>query len=600
MSIDILYELRGEVRRIFIAGCGLAAGDIRLGSLLPRLEKLGESSPVFQRIGQSVQKLLQAEPAQAANALMELGALLQSVLYTQGKTDTKEELMPLAGTSFMPHTSVPYRKLQPVLAALTQKGQGRLEQLQQADGQGLFADFRVLPAAVGALSDSYSEIPELLQRKVLPKYGMQALHELRKQLDLQGGKGDARRLELIHDLLEESAQDLLVQAATEGSTDVRSTAIMLLGRYESQEEFLLEQADDKKKDIRAAAYTALSALATDKALDRLKQALFGKDRDIAVIPVRECRSDELAKTVIDEADQLLRRLSACAANEAEKLSAQLQAYLHSLTGKRHPGVLELLKSLFSSQQAVRHMTEPVQETAADLLLDLRLPEADAFAVTLDEPYKRRFIGTSFQAAARVMSASELYERYAPMLQDGRQAGAKELRRTLNVLSPDDLTELLGGREPGAEWDPRWARLFAKLDEQELVCLTASGPDSEIEAYLIGKCRNKARFSHYNTVQSLIALFRIGSKEAPELLMSLLEDGGQRHLYYLDETRAALLTLLPKSYEPRLRAFAETLTYESVKEQVQRAADVVAGKDEAAEQAEEKGTGIREWIKSKMR
>jgi HEAT repeat protein len=603
MSIDLLFELQHEVRRLFIAGSGMAAGDLRLQKMLPQLQKLGESAPVFNRMAQAVSQVLDTDTSGSASRLLELGMLLNSVLYTQGKTETKEDLVPMEGTGANLATSIPYRKLHPLIEALTQKGQGRMEQIRQGYDDGLFHDFRVIPAAVSALDDSYVEIPDFLHRKVMPRLGMEALPALQQQFRLDGGKGDARRLELIHDLLPAFALDLLLQAAKQGSTEVRSTAIELLGDYPDQEDFILEQADDKKKEVRRAALFALSRLGTEQAIARLYKALGSKDQDLAIEPIQLCKANDLTLSVIGHAESVLERNFQ--RTKVEDSAQQLLADIRSLQGKRVPEVVDFLEKLLSTTSFIVPETEVVQEAAADLLLQLDLPEADRFAVTLHEAYNRKFIAYSFRAAIKILPPEDVYERFCHDLKDKKQPAAKDLLRELYEVTP---TLLYQADEPNevasanfVTWDPRWVHLFVKLDEEELVCRFAQDPDPKVTAYLVKKCEELPNFNRSKTANMLLILFSQNYPDAPRLLMDILEKGGAKQFYYLDRVQLTLLSLLPRSYAERLRLFAEGLSYQGMKNQLLEIAESVAAKPEQSELSdnEEKGQGLWGWIKSKM-
>ncbi|OAS17800.1 HEAT repeat domain-containing protein [Paenibacillus oryzisoli] len=602
MSIDLLFELQHEVRRLFIAGSGMAAGDLRLQKMLPNLQKLGESAPVFNRVAQGVSQVLEAESNSSASRLLELGTLLHSVLYTQGKTETKEELVTVEGTGAKLPTAIPYRKLHPLIDALTQKGQGRMEQLRQGYEDGLFHDFRVLPAAVSGLDDSYAEIPDYLQRTVLPSLGMEALPALRQQLKLDGGKGDARRLELIHDLLKQSAEDLLLQAATQGSTEVRSTAIELLGNYPEHEDFILEQADDKKKEIRRAALHALSRLGTEQAIARLYKALGSKDQELAIEPIQLCKANDLTLAVIGHAESTLERI--IQRTHVEDAAKQLLVDIRSLEGKRVPEVVHFLEKLLSTPDVIVPETEVVLEAAAELLLQVDLPEADRFAVTLHELYNRKFIAYSFRAAVKILPPEDVYERFCHDLKDKKQTAAKDLLRVLRTMFPTLEHQMYyATAEYEAEhqkWDPRWVHLFVKLDETELVCRLAHDKHAQIAAYLVEACRKKPDFFNHTTNHCLIALFRMPYKEAPELLMEILEKG-KKQMYYFNHAQQVLLKLLPRSYAERLQLFAQSVSNEYMRNQLQDIVETIAAKPEQTEPLddEEKGQGLWGWIRSKM-
>ncbi|OPH51854.1 hypothetical protein BC351_34120 [Paenibacillus ferrarius] len=619
MSIDILFELQYEVRRLFIAGSGMAAGDLRMQKILPHLHKLGESAPVFKRMAHAVSQVLEAETSNSAEKLLELGTLLNSVLYTQGKTETKEELAPLeAAEAESAHpTSLPYRKIYPLIEALTKKGQGRMEQLRLGHEERLFLDLRVIPAAVSALDDSYAEIPDYLHREVLPVVGTAALPALKQQFRMDGGKGDARRLQLLHTLRPASDLELLLQAAAEGSTEVRSMAIELLSDYPEQEDFILEQADDKKKEIRRAALFALSRLGTEEAIARLYKALNSKDQDIAIEPIQLCKANELTLNILEHAKTMLDNIKR--RSNVSDSTQLLLADIRSLHVKRVPEVVSFLELLLSTPDFIVPETEALQEAAADLLLQLDLPEADRFILTLHEAYNRKFIAYSFRAALKILPPEDVYERFCHDLKDKKSAVAKDLLRVLYEVTPSLYTQLQTQLLPQvhesepisssdfSSWDPRWVHLFVKLDEEELVCRFARESDPKVTAYIVKKCEERPSFNVTKTTNLLLILFRQNDPDASKLLMDILEKGGNKQFYYLDRIQLTLLSLLPRPYAERLRQFAEGLSYQGMKSQLLDIAETIAAKPESERETEqrdssnygEKGQGLWGWIRSKM-
>lgn len=574
MSINILFELQHELRRLYIAGSGMAAGDLRLGKIVPLLEKLGESAPVFNRLAQGVNELLASERAEAASKLLELGTLLHSVLYTQGKTEGTGEISPLVGTEIKADTSVPYRKIAPLIEALTQKGQGRLEQIHQAYNEGLFLDFRVISAAVTALDDSYAEIPEFLYHKVISQYGADALPMLKQQFQLQGGKGHARRLQLIHSIEGVAAIDLFLQAATAGSVDVRAAAIELLGEYPEQEQFLLEQAGEKKKELRRAAMTALSKLGSDKAQDCLFEALTSKDHELAVEPIRLCGSEELIHRVIRHTEDVLDGV--LAGKENDEPEQRLISYMGSMEESSSNELFLLLQKILSVPAAKTAELDRLQEVAVQMLLNLGHPEAYAFTAGLQQAYNRRFIAYSFRAAVYSLPPEEVYERYAPELINKRTSAAKELLRTMGMITVD-ITDQMSGNSVKETWDPRWVHLLIKLDEKELVTRFAFHSDSTVISYLTKQCAAHPKFQDYVTVDMLLTLFNLRDDHVSEMVMDILERDKTSHLYYLNRSQIALLSQLSPVYADRLRQFAETIRYESVKQQVLDIVDIVVAK-----------------------
>ncbi|BBH19989.1 hypothetical protein Back11_13340 [Paenibacillus baekrokdamisoli] len=606
MSIAILFDLQLEVRRLFIAGSRMAEGDLRLKKILPQLQKLGESAAVFKRVAQAFIDVVEPTDKSegAAAKLLDLSTLLNSILYTQGTTEVQGDSEEVVGTTIALSTKIPYRKLSPVIEALTSKGQGRMERINQAYEEHLLKDFRVLPAVVAALDDSYAEIADFVSQKVIPEYGEDALPVLLKQYDLNGGRAHGRRLTLVHELLRESGMELYLQAAREGSVEVRMSAIELLGNYPAQESLILEQADDKKKEIRNAAYVGLAKLGTDKAVDRLYRALTtGRDRDNAVAAIQQCEAASLTHKVIDNAEVALEQI--VSATEKEEPIKQLLADLECLDEKQQPEVLDFLKKLLSTPGVMIPAAENIQEKAAQLLLWMKLPEAYEFAVGLQEVFNGRFIGYSFQAAYTTLTADEVYERFSKELREPKKKMVKDLLiAAIHQVAPSSYQQLALVRDPVSsdeeyihKLDPRWVHLFAEIDQEELVWSLAEKPDKKITAYLVRKFQVKPKFRTHRSNAILLVLFRSGYKEAPELLMTMLEKDTANNIYYLDELQRTLLYLLPRSYADRLRVFADGFNYLSVKQQTLEIAEQLAEKPE--ELVTEKGTGLWGWIKNKM-
>ncbi|MGX4584281.1 HEAT repeat domain-containing protein [Paenibacillus chitinolyticus] len=597
MSIDLLFDLNREVRRLFIAGSGMAAGDFNLKKILPQLHKFGESAAVFKRIAQAVEEVLESNREDGAVKLLDLGTLLTSVLYTQGKTEPQTERHAIAGTQIQIGTNIPYRKLQPLIEALNTKGSGRWEVIHQAHEEGLFNDFRVMFSAVDALDDGYSEIADFIHNQVLLAYGPEILPVLHQQFRQQGGKGDARRLEHIYRLQQEEGLDLYLAAAGEGSVEVRAAAIKILGHFADQESFILEQADDKKKEIREAAYHALSTLGTEQALDRLFAVLKSKDREMAVEPIRRSSSFRLANQVIAHADAAFERILVSLAqkktkvteNEAdkekkkeknkelEKAVEELHVDLQSLDGFESEEVYTLLTKLLSTPGFVSQHTYWLQNMAVNMLQNMQYSEALPFVLDLQDKHKKAFICNSLWAAFKLLSPADVYERFAPEFEERSRKTVKELLDYIPRIIPNMLRQLNADLEEEQQWtqnwDARWIDLFMKMNQDDLVCRlvygTATRPSSTVITYLIHKCKNQLDLSNDNTAQMLITLLKLGHEEAPDLVMEALENGGIKRYYYLYSNSLLfhLFHMLPYTYADQLEHFAQSPKGERFKEQL---------------------------------
>ncbi|RJE86985.1 HEAT repeat domain-containing protein [Paenibacillus sp. 1011MAR3C5] len=486
MSVDLLLNLQQEVRRLFVAGSALAEGDLRISKLVPALRRIGESAPVFNRLADAADGLLSAPRADSPAKLLELSTLLSAILHTQGKSDVQGIPQPVESEGLQLATDLTYRRLYPLLTALTTKGQGRLEQLRQSYEDRSFLDLRALSAVCGALDDVYAEIPEFVQQKLIPEFGLAAVPVLLAGLDLQGGKGDARRLKLLFQLQGESVLKLVKEAGNSGAFELKVAAIELLGGYPDQEEFLLEQSAEKRREIRQAAFYALAHLGSPRAIERLLEAAKSKGGELVIDPIKSCDELELHKRIIIDAEQELSRCLELEGKERVTAIGQLHTYIRCLEGRGQELATEaypLVKRLLHTEAFIQADTEAVQETAADLLLELNSEAADAFGIELHTRYKRKFIGYSFRAAYRRLSPADLYDRYAQDLK-GRSASAKSLQSTIQsmideqVYQQEDRIYVV----PSDAWDSRWVHVFVEQDMTELVCAFALQADRDITSY----------------------------------------------------------------------------------------------------------------------
>ena len=621
MSVELLQDLQGEVRRLFIAGSALAQGDLRIAKLQPQLKKLGESAPVFNRIAEASDAVLNAPREDSAVKLLELATLLSAVLHTQGKTETAGELQPISSESIELPTDMPYRRLKPLLELLTTKGQGRLEQLRQAVQDGVHLDLRALPIMCSALDETFPEIAELIAETIRTGYGESALPILRQQINLQGGKGDARRLLLIEQLAGSEAEPLVLEAAANGSVDLKIAAISTLGKYAQHEPLLLEMSREKRKEVRQAAFASLASLGTEAAFNRLFEALTSsKDRELAIEPTRSTNSTALLERIIKQAE--LSFETYMRSDEGKERGAaieQLNAELLCLHGtgtvvstrhsywhrriNRSPAsealsdaVFTLIQRLLTTRDFIVPETEAVVENAAELLLNMNTEQGNRLLLELPQEKSILFIGFRFRAAYRLLPPAELFQAFAPILDEPASNAARELIHVIEQMVSEQthLSELDTSTTAQAEgWDSRWIHAFVKADAVLLVTLFAHKSDRVVTEYLLSKLGKNASLHHHLDQRILFALYRIGCKETPELVLGLLE---RRYYYYSDDNIQQLIALMPRSYIPRLRELA-------AKPNVARPEELIAIADamEAApaEIIEESGPSLWRWIRSKL-
>src|SRR5262245_23705860 len=333
MSIPVLVQVYDEMRRLAIAGSAVAPGDFRLKKLVAPLEKSGEKAPVFVKVAQAVQAVVDSNDKSASTALLELTTLVNAILYTQGATGLAGELKAVETSDLGQTTQAGARTLKPLLEALSSTGSGRMELVRDAFDRGTFKDLRLIKPALGAIDDPYTEIREFICEKVLPLYGKAILPELRAKLDIKGRGGHLNRLQLMHRLDPEGSRDVIQQALNDGSKEMRVVAVECLGTNDDDLVYLLEQTRSKAKEVGAAALGALLRAGSKSAevVVALKKAIAGADLQLIVSRVKECRLPEIRNYALEQAEQQLaevlklkdKKLQGPAVNRLQQLVSSL-------------------------------------------------------------------------------------------------------------------------------------------------------------------------------------------------------------------------------------------------------------------------------------
>lgn len=260
MNLQPLYDVKGRLEYAAIAGTGLLSEDFRLKRAAENLKPLAAASPVFGKIDAGLAKLLSAPAEARSGLLLDTLALVDAVAYTQAKTGIDGELTPLP-TGGGRYYRLSYGQLLPLLTALTSAGGGRMEIVQSRweSCPAYFEDYRVLPAVVAGLGDSYGELAEL-NAKILKRVGMSALPLLKKGFDPAGNKAMARRVEVVAAIAGAGENDFYLSQLPKAKKDIRSALILALGLCEENGELLIELCRTEKGASQKAAHWALAKL----------------------------------------------------------------------------------------------------------------------------------------------------------------------------------------------------------------------------------------------------------------------------------------------------------------------------------------------------
>lgn len=586
MSIPVLIQVYEETRRLAIAGSAVAPGDFRLKKLVAPLEKSGEKAPVFGKVAQAVQAVVDSNDKTASTALLELTTLVNAILYTQGQTGVAGDLKPLETTDLgAQSTQAGARLLKPLLEALSSTGSGRMEIVRDAFERGAFGDLRLVQPALGAIDDPYPEIADLIVEKVLPLYGKAILPKLRATLDIKGRGGHLHRLQLLHRLDPQGCRDLIELALNEGSKEMKVAAVECLGTADADLVYLLDQARSKAKDVRAAALRALlSAGRNDvEVVTTLKKAIDGPDLEQIIPRVRECSLAEIKSYVLQQAEQQLAELLK---SKDKKLAGdgvtRLQQLVSCLSERTDPEAEAFLLHCFESAAALAAIkSEPsgtdLNEFVAHVLSQ-GTPKMQKRLVSVHKTLSGSTLSSAIFAARATMARADFYTEFSPMLK-----GVSEKLTRKNSAEQDRGMALLGVLNSRDHQRPYFNRHWISASRQErqrrtlpLQSLDARWLDAAVDAGAVALVCALARPGHeavnrflseqlalpkkpHESLEVLRTMVRIKHPDATDAIISALKkQATDTHFHYLSYWYGPMIADLPRSALPKLEALLPTL------------------------------------------
>ena len=526
-----LYELQQELNRLFIAGSKFAKNDPRLQKHIPILKKLGEKAPVFNKLAQDVEELLQLDAQQSAEKLLSLSTLLYSVLYTQGTT-TEEgaavaDQVPNVALADV-NTQYSYLQLKPVLQALTQSNSGRLETVKDAYARGIFKDSRTFGYLSFALADKYSELADYIMEVVIPASGKAMLPFLVADFKLEDKVENVRRLRLLYKLGYAEVDGLIDKIFAESLPNLQAEAIAILSdkKDEKTEDFIITLTGDKNKTVRGAAYKALAKIGTQRSVDKLYE-LYSNNKQkgngellaeaIASVPLathyqpflQKVRERFEALLSMDEADE--KALTAA----FERLPTEWEI----LKNKDYPETYVLLGDILSNKRfdAMAKKRSASHYNIAPCLNEILNTLDDNKVLDFYEQYATDVFGNTWTSQLAVnylyrvldskerFSKEKLYEVFAPQFNKAINARdmIEALAGTAYSYSYSSYTVKYTDRELLAKekLDPRWADLLCNylagsrvdnsFNTDALMVLDRIEEDSERVNYLITKALTKS-------------------------------------------------------------------------------------------------------------
>ncbi|MEZ6135926.1 MAG: HEAT repeat domain-containing protein [Pirellulaceae bacterium] len=581
MSIAVIAQVYDEVRRLAIAGSVVAPGDFRLKKLVAPLEQAGQKAPVFVKVAEAVTKLVESSEKTSSEALLDLSTLVGAILYTQGETGVDGKLHPVKTTNLgMQKTQASARLLKPLLEALTTTGSGRLEIIRDAYERGSFRDLRLISPALAALDDSYSEISELVAKKILPLYGQAIVPELIDKFQVKGRGGHVRRLQLLHRLDPNAARPLVKLALEEGSKEVRVAAIECLGQQAEDLPFLLEQAKSRTKDVRAAALRGLTASSAKDAVEVLCKAIEGSDLSIAAEPLRTCENPTVRQLLCAATTAKIDELLSGSLKDNKKLGQAIERsrlLLECFRGRTDKDSEKLIQSAFAKCAALAGLkAQPSGTDLVETLVSLMVVGSPGMQKTLvaahtDLPAES--LGEAFAAACRAHPPQEVFAMFSPYL-TAKVDEKKKARDPAYAKREVLINRIVHGRQwwyyerdTMDEFDilhslsPQWLDLAVKLQHPALV-LTLAAPGHAPSAKMLLDLFNAtlAKSKDLHAVSEILsAMIRANHPAATDCMVAAIEKRAKLTHSYGFYWIGQLITLLPAAEAvPKLEALLAKL------------------------------------------
>lgn len=583
MSIAALYDLQERLNSSAIAGVHMIGEDFRLHRAIEQFTQTAGASPVFQKIAQQLQPILQADTSDRAGAVMDVLALIDAVLYTQGATQINGEIEPI---TVNPSTYIPcrYSELWPLKQALTEKGSGRYEIVRTAfeEKNPVLRDYRLQGCLIAALGDSYSEMADLV-KSILIAEDESIMPLLKQQLDPKGKREMARRVEVIEQIAKHRENEFYLTLLDNSSSLVKEAAVHALRHDQDNTDVLIQLAETEKGTVKQAAYASLAHMHNARA-----EALWLKHADKNPAHVEDyldhnC-SDALSDVVASKLEQLMAPIIQEQRTELQPGEVELLRTLVRMTINKsseallgvfemladHEALLEQLRDQQRAQQLICGSADSGLLPAINLKLIEGMinginKEMILAAERLYRHHEQAYLHAGFAAALLSKPAQVVYDEFAPMVSDAARFDV--IAACLSQVRYDEQECVYclydssnnGSRYRHAEQgcqlfaalDDRWIELLTSVkqgrnakfkrltqmisyvdsvytgnkvkEKYDVLLMGLINPDNKLTSDILYRYFQEASQELNSDIQ-LYALYRLGHRQFHDLLLQLVQRG----------------------------------------------------------------------------
>lgn len=310
------------------------------------------------------------------------------------------------------------------------------------DHPEFFSDYRILPAVVDGLGDSYGEVSTLCAN-ILKEMGPAVLPLLREGFDPAGKKEMAHRVEVIAAVEGAEATPWLREILTQAKGGVRTAVIFALGKDGANVPVLLELARTERGKSRDTVLLALSEQEGREVREFWAAELEQDTKSVYSLNYshREWAGDLIATGL----QKRLERFLSGEVRPTEEECTDISMWCQAIGQKNSPGMLDFWhwadshveeidrikdeknRPFFFGVKLTERLLDILRHTGPGPLRDYCLNLFDS------HPAMTRYLSVSFPAALLSCPAAEVFEKYGPYILTEEPTQDTERKKTLNIV-----------------------------------------------------------------------------------------------------------------------------------------------------------------------
>ena len=525
--LELLYMLKERLEYSTVAGVSLISEDFKLKRIMTDMAGLEQKTPVLEKIYNAISELFVNGGDNKCLSVMDLLALINAVLITQGSTGNSLDIEEILVNEGGEYCKISSKTLSRLYSATHETGGGRLEIINETlRDKDILKDYRVRSYLVHALGDKYQEIPELIAKE-LKREGEKIIPLLKANFDYEGKNETLHRLNIISTISKEKENDFYLEILSRDTINdkVKIEAINALQYDLSNADYLLElYLKEKKPEVLDAILNVISNIgknSNENYVNRLASKLDKKKIYSIISSLGD--SDEILNILLDD---LEKQLSIPSLDE-KKTQKFLDSLAYTLN-KQSDRLYDFYVICLNSQNKFfRAKYAPIWASNFYMLVDIMVDHiiienndmAESFVSRLEKEYGDKVLPLRFTLDLLNKDSDYVYNTYKKYMESNNKKTEFSLSTGIMAV----LTRIVFNAEEGRHYIyKRTAASFTKKDDwtsfsnesddrgdfyheylQENLCekwykdiLNCNG---EMHAYFMAKKQQRQQFSYtYNT------------------------------------------------------------------------------------------------------